>query len=878
MSTTIEKREFLNLGLGETEPTSYLSDNNGDVVQVETYVRLEKYIIATGEDSEDIDAGKAVIMLNPTTELTGVIEQLNQLWSSSSLSFQHFNVGDEITIKNVGESPTASFEITRTIEEKVSDQLILVNTPFDTPPYDIPLFLNTTSVVYFSTPIQSIEFYNGLIENSEPTNYTDKTTGISRRARVEGLSSAVMTETEMTQLGDKAYQYGTLSVRGNGIGDGPTDPAVSQAFVVTQTFITGPLSTADQVNNIKSRIAPPYLIDDKSLKYISRTELSKDLNNPNDVKIGITDATLKGNAGFTNENLNTGIQRYTISGVTYTRPDLTTTSSIELSTNEMTVEFFVNYYTTENAPFDNGNTRFVVRHWVLHENPDEYRLPQFPDPSTTYPARDRFLKENQLFDRIECTLGTLSTTPDNLGGTDQIIKECDSLFISSSQIKVAATIEMSAAAVARIEAISDLNYELSIEIADHTKTRSKSDKESPVVDIQPYFIETADPTMITPVNGFILHTGSDVDTDQVESAVLRPGDDFNPTTIFSLNRNDVANYERANAAIDFTSITAQIIVKKGSEFFVLDEQKQNLNNLPIIIDDTYGTVPEIDVSIDRGFASPVDDLRKYFVIKRRPDLDAAGLFYYEIDYPCIFRWEPWEKLAGVPQDFYDRDAPANEHFGKNHDWAHYVVGTLWDIYYRIKIVATKDGIAQTYSLDSLLLVEDYLQGVEWDTENIKAFKTDAAGTPGDEIIQGIQSGTMENELTLIRGEKTYLDPPHTAPTLPDLEMVFLVSVFEEMNYKGAFLISSLYDRTGNSPWIGLNGILKTSKTNNALIYRAEAILQNGFFSAGQQLRIACRFYDKREEGPPVPPAVGILEEDGTFIIEEGVSTTYGIEE
>jgi len=869
MSTTIEKREFLNLGLGESQPTSYLSDNIGDVTQVKTFIRFENYITATTTDTDDSD-GLVAIVGHPDASTTGgIIPDPRYLWTSELLGFEGVNEGDEITVYR----PTDQTYHVTIVEEIVSTQLLLMTTPYGlTSETPFPV----GSVAYVSTDIQSIEFYNGLIENSEPTNYTDKTTGVGRRARVEGLSNTVTSETQMTQLGDKAYQYGTLSVRGNGSGDGPTVPAVSQAFVITQTFVNGPLSTADQVSNIKSRIAPPYLIDNNCLKYVSRTELSKDLNNPNDVKSGITDATLKGNSGFTNENLNTGIQRYTISGVTYTRPDLTTTDSIELSTNEMTIEFFVN--NTENAPFSNGNTKFVFRHWVLHENPDEYRLPQFPDPSTTYPARDRFLKENQLFDRIECTLGTLSATPDNLGGTDQIIKECDSLFISSSQIKVTATIEMSAQAVARISSIPGLNYEISIEIADHTKTRSKSDKESPVVDIQPYFIETADPTMITPVNGFILHTGSDVDTDQVESAVIRPGDDFNPTTIFSLNRNDVANYERANAAIDFISITTQIIAKKGSEFFVLDEQKQNLNNLPIIIDPTYGTVPEIDVQKDRGFASPVDDLRKYFVIKRRSDLDAAGLFYYEVNYPCIFRWEPWEKLAGVPEEFYDRDAPANQHFGKNHDWAHYVVGTSWDIYYRIQIVATKDGIPQTYSLDSLLLVEDYLQGVEWDTENIKAFKTDAAGTPGDEIIQGIQSGTMENELTLIRGEKTYLDPPHTAPTLPDLEMVFLVSVFEETNYKGAFLISSLYDRTGNSPWIGLNGILKTTKTNNALIYRAEAILQNGFFSAGQQLRIACRFYDKREEGPPVPPAVGILEEDGTFIIEEGVSTIYGIEE
>ena len=140
-----------------------------------------------------------------------------------------------------------------------------------------------------------------------------------------------------------------------------------------------------------------------------------------------------------------------------------------------------------------------------------------------------------------------------------------------------------------------------------------------------------------------------------------------------------------------------------------------------------------------------------------------------------------------------------------------------------------------------------MQGIEWDSENIKTFKTDASGTEGDPILNGSDYGAMENELTLIRAEKTYLDPPHTAPALSDLVMVFLVSVFEEGNFKSAFLISSLYDKTGVNPWIGLNGILKVTKTNNGLIYRAEAILQAGFFSSGQEIRIGCRFYDKRDE-------------------------------
>ena len=69
-------------------------------------------------------------------------------------------------------------------------------------------------------------------------------------------------------------------------------------------------------------------------------------------------------------------------------------------------------------------------------------MPRFPDPSQDYPARDRLRKENQLFDRIECTLGTLATTPDNLGGDDQIIKEFGGTFPATFPVEFAIVLKI----------------------------------------------------------------------------------------------------------------------------------------------------------------------------------------------------------------------------------------------------------------------------------------------------------------------------------------------------------------------------------------------------------------------------------------------------
>jgi hypothetical protein len=943
MSVVIEKREFLNLSLGESVPTSYPSDNQGDVVQAQIYVRVEDYVIATGVNVA-LEPEAILLVIKPNAELIDLLPEDDHLYTNKVGGFEDFKVGMQITILNTdpvvtdtglitafaagsnttvtsnghgrsnGDQVTifgttsyngtftisnvtaltfdisapfvaddatgtwnfsageSAFTITRNVQEVVTGQLIRVDVPFT---QTEQLILNDESVVYFSTPIQSIEFERGLIENDEGVNYLSKLTGTTRRARVEGLSNTVLTPKDMDQLGDNSAKYGTLSVRGNGTGLSTTNIDVAQAFIITETYVVGPLSTSGQVNNIKSRIAPPWLIDSKSLRYVFKIELSEDLNNPNDVKIGISDNDLKGFCGFTDENLNTGIKRYSVSDVVYTRPDLSNTPAIELSENEITVSYFLN--NTFNTPFSDGDTRLVFNHWVLHTDPDQYRLPQFPDPENTYPARDRFMKENQLFDRIETTLGSTSTISDNNGTDYQIIKEITTQFINSGQIKVDVTFAMATTVVQTASAISNLEYLLAMSVADHTKSRDKSDKETPVVDIQPYFVETTDPTMIVPVNSILLHTGSNIDSDPVESSTIRPGDDFNGVTFFSLNRNDVPNFPRANAAIAITKVRAELIAKDGNDFFTLDFENQNLVGSEVRLLDGSTSVPELDSSKDRGFSSPVDDLRKFFTVKNRHDLDGGGLFVYEVNCPFVFRWNKTQKLNGVPNVFLDPTAPANEHKGKNHNWAHYFTGA-YSLFYRITITATKDGVSQVYTLDSQLLVEDYLQGDEWDSENIKTFKTDATGLEGDPILNGSDYGAMENDLTLIRAEKTYIGLD-ADPVLGDLEAVFLVSIFEEGNFKSSFLISTLYDKTGVNPWIGLSGILTATLTDQGGgVFRLQAILQGGNFSSGEEIRIGCRYYDKRDEAPPVPPAVGILEEDGTFIIEEGLVVIFGIEE
>jgi len=848
MEFIVEQVRFLNTGLGEVIPTDWLVDYVGDVVDVEIDIRYDgDYLLATGDT---LDEGNVVIISDAGENLTGHIRTDKALWTESPIGFEGFNVGDEITMF---EKATLT-SITKVIVEKPSDQLIIMDSSYPSGAH----FYSIGSVAYVSTKMESVEIHHGVIENNEPINYISKTDGNTRRAQIDGVSNTVVSDSAMEQLGAKSNQYGTLSVRGNLTGNGLTPPEVSQAFTISQKLLIEPLSLADQIDNDRVGIPPDYLKDANSLKYVFKIFLSEDLSNPNKKKV-VVDGEILGNVGYENELFNGGDTKYSVSNVAYERADLTTIDGLELTTDEITVSFDLD--NTGDAPFSDGNTKLVFEHRYLPTPEDLYREPEFPDPNNPNEARSRVLKENFFFDRIECTLGSTATMSDNNGGVDQIIKDCTFTHISSSKARGVATIKMSSTAVSRITPNDE--YKLLVSTKNHALERAKSDKSKIRVDFNSYFSETTDPDMIQITNSFLDLTNEDVDTG-AESLVVRTEDAVLGVASFTLDRNDIPNFNRSDAEISFLSATAQMVAKKNTgEEFVLDSYSTDFFELEIIDDPTYGTVPFVDITEDRGFTTPADDLRKYVRIKRRGDLDSSGVFAYEFRYPFIARWEPWEPLNAANNEFLDSTQQNN---GKNHDWMHYFIGTDWNLYMRIEIVATKDGLPLApYTQDSLLLTEDYDEGAEWDTPETKTYLTSNL----DPIINvGGDYGVSFVENTLVEADLNYIafDPP----TLPDLEFVMMVNVFEKTNYLGQFRIYTQYDTDSSNQWIGLAGILKATKTDEGgNKFRVSAELKPP--APEQTFKFSWRVYDKRaESGIPdgKTMAQGGLKTDGLGFVKD----------
>lgn len=857
MAFIVEDLVFFNPDLNESEGegTRYPADNIGDVIEVRAKVRLENYLIVTTQEADD---GLTAIYLNPESEFTGEAQDDRLIWTSDNIGFEEVQEGDLYTVQ----INTLDFR-TVTVIEKKNSQLILVEPPFGLGGQSR---LTAGRYGYVSTPIESIEILDNLIENNDAVTYLDKTTGVTRRARVEGLSNNLLTDTPMIQLGDKSYQHGSLSVAGNGIGDGLIAsivgvPDVSQAFIIKRTLLIAPLTTANELDNDLNGIAPTYLKDSNSLKYIFRIEASKDLNNPNDIKTVVEFETL-GSVGWEKENLNTGLTNYTIENVIYKRLSGEVIDSLELSTNEMTVEFDV--INTVDSPFSGGigNTRIIFNHAFMPADEKEYRVEEFPtEPST---SKDNLLKTNFLFDKAVTILDSGVVAGENFGGEDQIIKESESIYISNSKAHVINTIKMSSQAVTRISALTDQNYKIWISTANHALTRAKSDKVNFPADKNTYFTETQDPTMITTTHGFFDYPMVEGDTPK-ESLLIQPMDNFTCRAIFTLDRNDIPDFPREDATISFLSATAQIIARNGSRFFILDEFEADLAGSPIINDATSNSIPVPNVKEDQGFISPVDDLRRNGVVKRRTDLDtpATGLYNYEISFPVIMRSDPFDALTAAPTDFLDETAPANHHEGRNHDWFHYLDGTGWNLALRTIIVATKDGVPQTYTHETSLSTQDFTDGLEWDTEVNETYKTDASG----DIIAN--QGLMTSQNTLIQFEMDYINPD--VPSLPDLTLVLWQRRFDEDNYKNTFYYSDKYDATTDNAMIGLGGSLTATKSNpSGTTFRVEAENNhlNGAFDVPE---FGMRIYDDRpDSGIPDGKtlAQGGLKTDGLSFVKD----------
>lgn len=812
MSLKIEDIRISSPLTGSGDQTSFLVDNLSDVITIEIDVRFEEVMVT--QSLSDNTLPQYFIQTRPSSIYTGQAVDDRAIYTNNIEGFAigEYHVGDFYVIQGMG---TGNDGVGQIIEISEDRQTIITSRTYTTQTFPLEAYIAIT------TGITAITLKHGLIGNTEALNYNSKVDGSEQVAQVGGLLYSNTSYQDATLLGNKSWQSGSVQVKGNNAGDGnPIYPAgVVQAFTIKHELLTNPLMLADDWQDILDGIKPAILLDQASLRYVFSVDAAPVLKNPNQTT-NIVFSEFTGNVGWRNENFNGGPTNYSISNVEYSRvPSGEILNALELTTNETNITFTVT--NTEDSPFSNSNTQMIFGYNFAPSDQSQYR--------DDLAAISEDMEFNYMFDNVQSTLGASSGTPRYFGGTQQVIKTMTSTYVSDSEITVDVRMKLSVENQNRLAGLVDRRYQIYFSVCDHTLPRKDSDKVTLTLDNNEYFLDLSDPSMIVTANSFMEHTGSVIGVDNDSAINARAEDDVCCITNFAIDKNG-----RESDVIELRSITTQIIARKDANTFdVLDEYTAVLN-LTSINDATYGGIPFVDITEDRGFATPADDLRKNVRIKRRTDLDASGFFSYEVRFPMVFRWEYWEARANANDEFFDTSQPNN---GLNHDWVRINSFPDWDIYYRIVINASKNGNVLTFTDETIMGLEDYLAGTEWDTENIKTY----INSTNDPILSSGIYGISQVDNTRAEAEMTYLGVESFSPS--DLVAVIKINAFERGNFKEQFTLSTLYPPHPNTKWLGISPSDMAVITNpSGDIWRTSAILQALLLGDETNWRISHRLY------------------------------------
>jgi hypothetical protein len=826
----IEDKAYLNPALGETVGTEWLIDNIGSVVNFKLTFRFETLYIT----STDVIGDGGTVFFAPDGNDTGYLSDLKMLWSDDPTAFEEINQGDQITVSG---ATTAGNDTERTVILKMDDQTLIMDVDFTKE------VLPIGRVVQVSTKMTGFEYLDGLIENSEPINFTSKIDGSTQRAIVTGVDNTdLITKHYLSRLGNKSYQYnggdpqGSIYIQGNN--KGLAAGGFAQGFILTQSILITPLFLASQLTDFKNGKFPPYFIKGNSLKHVFSIEGSANITDPNRKK-SVASGDKLGNVGYVGENFNDGPTKYSIQGLTYKRLDNTINPALELVTTDTVMEFYV-LHSLGNV-FSDGNTRMIITHHFAPVPEDEYKEPQFPvvggSPNL---AKDRYLEENFIHDRIECVMGTQSTIAQNTGKTYSVIKDCLVEFVSATLAKVTTTFALHPDILARLGPLSKRNYRVMCETKDYTLARidGLNDAVQLEVDVNQYYTDFSDPGLITQDLKFLEHPKSDIDADSITALTARVDDD-----VLAIADIDLDLLTREGDDIIINSIEGKIIAKNQSDpsnirEFNLDSFDVDTSGALIVTDATFGGVPNISFVQDRGFKTPTDNNRKNIDILRRFDLDAGGKFRYQFQFPFICRWEEWEQNQNRDTVFFD---PTEDNDGLNEEWYRYGSLLNWNLFFVSVVNLTKNGNPLTFTEERSFNLEDYLQGTEWDNENMES--KDGSGTP---ILLGANYGLITGADTTIEANKTFNTTP--LPTLGDLEAQMRINVYLKGNYLSTYTISSVRDRQLNS-WLKSIGITNrvVITDEGAGVFRASCIVDGSLLPDELEFRMSCTFYDLRPD-------------------------------
>lgn len=801
--------------------TNWLLANAGDKIRIETTVKIQVVAISSSDTP---------ITLNKTDGLIGagwVYDPDNQ--------FEHFNVGDAVIVWNY-DSNTSYDAGDFTIIAKQGNGLIQLDHAV---PAIADNYIVETLTVSCKSPITSLKYRYNFVKNNAGPTFISAVDGVSEQIFIIESKAANDTgSSDMRALGAyewqegfsdgavpfraKTYNFGgsavyPVTIVGVSIDPGTTDGIYKSIYKITHYTKLPPFF-------LYGATIPPFLANN-CLKLITKIDALRFYTDPNILQSDVQQATL-GNTGWYNNNFSTGVNKYSITNLVYKDSLGAIIPSINLTTNETTIEFDIE--NTVDTPFTNFPTgnQYVINFHKVPADPAEYQ--------NTGNLMDR----NFLYDRLFGAVGGSANNGINYGGDYQVLKGYSFTYTSASKIHGKVGIKFAQTVIDSFNASDDAKYFISVQIRKRSLATNVGDDVTLTIDKNGFYVDTTDLTMIGfgSKNKIMRHPESDVITEGVsypDPVNVFPEDELSAYTEFFIDSTG-----RTDDEIKLTSVKTTIIGIVGSNQFTIDSFSFDLSSYPFI-----GFVQYFDLSIADQFHIPVAEaLRKYYNVKRRDDLDVGGKYYFSVQYPFLMRWETWVAALGIDPVFFDTSLPNN---GFNQWWYRYGSGS-YHLYYEVVVNATKNGIAQQYKSKQEFVFNDYASNTDFPVKTIKTY--DLAGnelvSAGDYFINGYEN-------TEIRAVFSNVNAPHTGADNYIAGVVEIgIEAFESGGIAGKRRFSSKWVADGDTWFTYPTGSGKVKLSSAPYSTAGHTVTAHVYLDYTQlpvgvnQFKITARIYDK----------------------------------
>jgi len=286
----------------------------------------------------------------------------------------------------------------------------------------------------------------------------------------------------------------------------------------------------------------------------------------------------------------------------------------------------------------------------------------------------------------------------------------------------------------------------------------------------------------------------------------------------SFLEDEVVGYKRIKidkslASQDFTisSVSAGIYASNGTESFELSKY-----TIPTTGSTIVDGIEFIDSTIVIPFKAPLGELVKEFKVTRDVDSDANPIYYFDVYFGWINRWEYWIKNNSVSADFFNIAEPNN---GLNENWDRFDT-TGYSLYYFVDFNLTIGNDTQTVRRKSSFTVNDYNSNSDWGNEDIKTYDE-----LNNQLINGATEYVLGYEKTTVVCEFEWVGGG-AAPDVNSVSMIMRLEPKENGGQFGSTRINSVRESGSESQWesIDISNEIVITKVGN--IYYGTAKIDN----------------------------------------------------